>query len=185
MPENIENILCAYEEIIVNKKYGLCTDCKQPNTHWYWCRNCNSNRFQQDFDKWTSGNKLIDKFIQDSQLKARNTLEVLEWYPYNRFRNIKYLAQGGFSIVYKAILLTGYVKRWDSKAQQWEREFDSMYGRVINDKDYKDASKENIKSPLNKYERFGRRVVLKLLNNTSNNSENFLNEVNYLFTLLM
>ncbi|GES81595.1 kinase-like domain-containing protein [Rhizophagus clarus] len=173
-----ENTLCAYEEIIASKKYGLCTDCKQPKTHWYWCQSCNSKRLQKDFNKWTSGNKFIDKFIQDSQLKARNNYEALEWYPYNHFRNIKYLAKGGFSIVYKAILLTGYIKKWDSKTQQWERLYPN---ESINYKDYEEANKENIKSPLNKNEKFGRHVVLKLLNNTSNINENFLNEwKNYL-----
>lgn len=83
-------------------------------------------------------------------------------------------------------MLTGYVKKWDSKAQQWERVFSSIYGPVIiNDKDYEDSSKENIKSPLNKNEKFGRHIVLKLLNNSSNINDNFLNGVNFLYKLLV
>ena len=41
----------------------------------------------------SSGNELIDKFIQEQQLK---------WFPYNTFENVKYLDEGGFSIVYTA-----------------------------------------------------------------------------------
>ena len=40
---------------------------------------------------YSSGNKFIDKFIQEAQLK---------WFPYDNFKNIKYLDQGGFSTIY-------------------------------------------------------------------------------------
>ena len=70
-------------------KFGECSSCKQLNTSHGWCQNCNSKRFQQNFDKWTSGNKYIDKFIQEAQLKARNRYEIIEWIPYNSLRNIK------------------------------------------------------------------------------------------------
>jgi len=92
-----------YKQRIVNEEFCLCLDCYQPNTYYmYWCQHCNSKRFQKDFDKWTSGNNHVDKFIQESQLN-RNYDEVLEWIPYNRLRNIQYLAKGGFSTIYKAI----------------------------------------------------------------------------------
>jgi len=61
--------------------------------------------FQQDFFNWTSGNKFIDKFIQEPQLNAKVTNQILEWIPYNKFKNIEYLDKGGFSVVYKAIWL--------------------------------------------------------------------------------
>ncbi|RGB37360.1 kinase-like domain-containing protein [Rhizophagus diaphanus] len=86
------------------------------------------------FNKWISGNELIDEFIQDVQLKARNRREVIEWIPYNRLKNIQYLAQGGFSIIYKVILLDGFIKILDNKKQQWERIFDKP-----KDEDYENA----------------------------------------------
>src|SRR5438876_11801147 len=57
------------------KMYGLCKNCKQPNTGRYtyyqtWCQPCNAKRFQQNFKNWTSGNYYIDKLIQKTQLKA-------------------------------------------------------------------------------------------------------------------
>src|SRR5579885_1296768 len=71
-------------------EYDLCSECKHQNKY-YWCESCNSKRFRQYFDKWTSGNIYIDKFIQKTQLKARESYEAIEWIPYNRLRNIKYL----------------------------------------------------------------------------------------------
>src|SRR6266498_4476301 len=99
-----------------------CFGCNRLNTGYSWCQNCNSKRFQCNFDKLTSENKYIDKFIQEAQLKARNNFEVIEWIPYNNLRNIKYLTKGGFSTIYKAIWLDGYIIRWDNEDQTWCRE---------------------------------------------------------------
>src|SRR5438270_703494 len=41
------------------KKLGLCEECSYLNTGYWWCQSCNSKHFQQDFNKWTSGNKEI------------------------------------------------------------------------------------------------------------------------------
>ncbi|GES98972.1 kinase-like domain-containing protein [Rhizophagus clarus] len=131
-----------------------CFDCKRMKTDYRWCKNCNSKRFQQNFNKWTSGNKFIDKFIKEAQLKAENEFEVIEWIPYNRLSNIKYLAKGGFSIIYEAIWSDGRIEHWDKKGQKWSRYL-----------------------PLNKNEVQGLRVVLKCLNNSSNINDDFLKEL--------
>jgi hypothetical protein len=166
MSENIKNTLSQYEEQILNEYYELCSDCNRPNTYFDWCRNCNSKRFRQDFNTWTSGHKLIDNFIQNAQLKARNHEEILEWIPYDHFKNLQFLAKGGFGSVYKAIWLDGYIEKWDIEEQQWKRSFD-----LLNDEE------RNVKSPLDKCEKYGQHVVLKSLNNSSNANEDLLNEV--------
>ena len=102
------------------KKYGLCKECSQPNTGHNWCQSCNSKHFQQDFNKWTSGNKEIDGFIQNFQLNATRHEEVLEWIPYEKFSDIKYLAKGGFGTVHKAKWIDGYIRYWDQN--KWNRE---------------------------------------------------------------
>src|ERR1043166_6805891 len=97
----------------VTSEYGLCPECNKPNTGYRWCNQCNAKRFQQDFPNWTSGNIYIDNFIQETQLSAKRYQEVLEWIPYNRLTNIKYLAKGGFSTVYYAIWLDRESQDWD------------------------------------------------------------------------
>src|SRR6266496_2813172 len=70
---------------------------------------CNAVHFQQNFEYWTSGNNDIDKFIQDSQLLAHDNVEkALEWIPYDRFCNIKYIAKNKFKKVYRANWVDGY-----------------------------------------------------------------------------
>ena len=135
--------------------FGLCPECNKSNTDYEWCNQCNAKRFQQD---WTSGNKYIDNFIQETQFNTQNLYEVLEWIPYNRLTNIKYLAKGGFSTVYKAIWLDGLTDNWNYDARQWNRRLQNVH---FSTRDYE--------------------VVIKNLNNSSNINEEFLNEVRYLY----
>ena len=111
----------SISELEVDMCWGLCPECNKPYTGYKWCNQCNAKRFQQDFPNWTSGNNYIDNFIQETQLDAQNKREVLEWIPYNRLTNIKYLAKGGFSTVYKAIWLDGYISYWNYDKKQWSR----------------------------------------------------------------
>jgi hypothetical protein len=114
------------------KKYGLCEECNQPCTGKGWCQSCNSKHFQQDFNKWTSGNKEIDEFIQNFQLNATCFMEVLEWIPDDRFENIKYLAEGGFSTVYKAKWIDGFITSWDINQNKWNRTREDVVLKCLN-----------------------------------------------------
>jgi hypothetical protein len=170
--DNLNNDLDFYEQQILNQEFGLCPECNQPNTCDNWCKECYSKKFQQNFGNWTSGNEHIDKFIQESQLNARNQYETLEWIPYNRLRNIQFLAQGGFSTIYKALWLDGWIDKWDYEKQVWKR-----FIQEFNYQDYKDANDPKITNPLMNNEKYGLPVVLKSLNDSSNINEDFLNEV--------
>ncbi|EXX64677.1 Kic1p [Rhizophagus irregularis DAOM 197198w] len=161
------NISLLYEQEEFNQKFGLCPECNQPNTHVNWCKECNSKRFQKNFDNWTSGNECIDKFIQEAQLEAKNRYELLEWIPYTKLRNIKFLAQGGFSTVYRGIWLDGLITNWDYEKQDWNRDTYEINYEVNDPK---------IKNPLKSNENYAYPIVLKSLNDSSNVKEDFLNE---------
>ncbi|RIA83026.1 kinase-like domain-containing protein [Glomus cerebriforme] len=103
------------------KKYGRCIECKQINMGENWCQICNSKRFQQEFNNWTSGNNDVDKFIKNIQLSAKNYYQLLEWIPYERFYKIVYVAEGGFGKVYRANWKDGYISHWDTNKHQWRR----------------------------------------------------------------
>ncbi|EXX78444.1 polo kinase CDC5 [Rhizophagus irregularis DAOM 197198w] len=103
------------------ERYGRCKECNEIITGKNWCQTCNSKRFQQNFDKWTSGNDDIDKFIQNTQLSAKNCCQILEWIPYNRFNKPVFIAEGGFGKVHKATWKDGYISHWDTGKNQWSR----------------------------------------------------------------
>ncbi|RIA94189.1 kinase-like domain-containing protein [Glomus cerebriforme] len=77
---------------VEEQNYGKCVECEQIYTGQNWCQTCNSKRFQQNFDNWTSGNDYIDKFTQNNQLSAKSNLQLLEWIPYDKFQNVEYIA---------------------------------------------------------------------------------------------
>jgi hypothetical protein len=57
---------------------------------------------------WTSGNKRINTFIQEKQLKIKDHNEVVfEWIPYNRFNEIKETGRNDLITVYSAIWKDG------------------------------------------------------------------------------
>ncbi|GBC00210.1 hypothetical protein RclHR1_03790003 [Rhizophagus clarus] len=134
-------------------RYGICKECLRPNTgKIIWCSFCNVNHLQQDFSKWTSGNEGIDELIKNSQLNASSTDGIIEWIPYNKFTDIKYVAERGFSKVYSANWIDAYIRGWDHETNNWKR-------------------KER------------KKVALKVLNDSKNISEAFLNELKSLVKL--
>jgi hypothetical protein len=95
---------------------------------------CNSIYFQFNFINWTSGNDDIDKFIQSTQLSAHKKVSgVLEWIPYDRLYNIKYITEGKFNKMYRANWTDGHImesswyqSKWDDDKQNWKREKPNM-----------------------------------------------------------
>ncbi|EXX57914.1 Rad53p [Rhizophagus irregularis DAOM 197198w] len=64
--------------------------------------------FKNNFTNWTSGNEKIDNFIQEMQLKINNHNDIIiEWIPYNQFKNIKEIGEVDSSKIYSAIWKDG------------------------------------------------------------------------------
>ncbi|RHZ84291.1 hypothetical protein Glove_84g20 [Diversispora epigaea] len=101
----------------------ICPECNQKwNKYAPWCKPCNSKHFQNDFNKWTSGNDKIDKFIRDAQLNAKDQWGVIEWIQYDKFKDVKQIGKGGFGTIHYARWIGGYIGKWDIKNQQWKRQ---------------------------------------------------------------
>ncbi|GET02629.1 kinase-like domain-containing protein [Rhizophagus clarus] len=139
------------------KFYGITQD---PETKSYFlvlddiCEKCNyaciSIHFQQNFKNWDSDNHDINNFIQNAQLSIHSDYEVskvIEWIPYDRLYDIKYVAEGGFGKIYRAHWSDGYIRCWDSKKQNWRRRDQHKF------------------------------VALKNLNNSKNVTLDFMNEI--------
>src|SRR6266487_6421068 len=86
-------------------KYGVCPDCKKPNTGKAWCKKCDPGKFLKEGK--TSGIPEIDNLIYESQLKTSCYYNNLEWIPYDRFQDIKSIGEGGFASIYSATWLDG------------------------------------------------------------------------------
>ncbi|GBC03716.1 hypothetical protein RclHR1_05290004 [Rhizophagus clarus] len=111
--------------------YGICGECNEPGTGKEWCQPCNAKRFKNNFKNWSSGNKIIDELIQQSQLNAVHHTKCLEWVPYENFKNVNYITRGGFSRIYLADWL-GYICCWDIENQDWKRISEKVALKILN-----------------------------------------------------
>ncbi|UZO11935.1 uncharacterized protein OCT59_003488 [Rhizophagus irregularis] len=97
------------------ENFGICSDCKEANTGYAWCKKCDPGRFLREGK--TSENTEMDEFIRESQRQTLHYYDNLEWIPFNRFDNIKPIGEGGFSIIYSAIWREGAPKYDKEKAR--------------------------------------------------------------------
>src|SRR6266496_4040772 len=93
--------------LLLNKETNECEKYDEKyknffNTKEKWCIPCEINRLKNYIKP--SGDKKIDEFIQEMQLKITCYNDpVFEWIPYNQFNDIKLIGKGGFATVYSAI----------------------------------------------------------------------------------
>ncbi|GES75235.1 kinase-like domain-containing protein [Rhizophagus clarus] len=100
--------------------YGICMKCKQPRSHYQWCQPCERKQSEENFSNWTSGNKEIDKFLQDTQLNSTKPQTFLEWIPFGKLENIIILCTTSKSTVYSAFWKDG-PRKWDKQNEQYKR----------------------------------------------------------------
>ncbi|POG83025.1 kinase-like domain-containing protein [Rhizophagus irregularis DAOM 181602=DAOM 197198] len=134
--EEIDDKIVYMEDLEKRKQvYGICGECNEPGTGKEWCQPCNAKRFKDNFKNWTSGNKDIDEFIQQSQINAVHHRNYLEWIPFENFKYITYITRGGFGKIYSAEWPEGYTYSWDIENQTWSR-----YGKKVALKSLYDSS---------------------------------------------
>ncbi|UZO07120.1 uncharacterized protein OCT59_027418 [Rhizophagus irregularis] len=123
--ESVDDKIVYMEDLEKRKKaYGICGECNEPGTGEDWCQSCNAKRFKDRFKNWTSENKDIDEFIQQSQLNAEYYKKYLEWIPFENFKDITYIIKGGFGKIYSAKWPEGYIYYWDIENQEWKKYVD-------------------------------------------------------------
>jgi hypothetical protein len=69
----------------------------------------------KNFTNWTSGNDIIDKFIQEKQLKFDGDDAVFEWIPYSELLEIKEIEDSCFATaIFKkgSLGYNNYEKEW-------------------------------------------------------------------------
>src|ERR1044072_3272733 len=54
-----------------------------------------------------SGNKVIDDFIRHTQVNYARKGGKLEFVPYDQFKDVEFIAEGGYSKIYKATWING------------------------------------------------------------------------------
>ncbi|RGB34892.1 hypothetical protein C1646_759997 [Rhizophagus diaphanus] len=139
----------------MNIDHKDCSYCNIPSTEELWCKECDPF---MNIEGWSSGNNEIDKFIKDTIYGARNertgVYPYLEWVPFDKFKDINQIGEGGFSKVYSATWIDGPKIIFDYYSKIWKK-----------------RKSEPIK------------VALKRLNGSENMSAEYLNEIKILWDL--
>jgi hypothetical protein len=132
-----------------NKRKIKCSECKKTRVIYENRQTCQiCYNIMTKLKPRSSGNKVIDDFMRYTRNNYIRGEGRMEFVPYDQFKNIEFIAEGGFSKIYKATWVDGPIK-WDG----------------INYDNWSIARDENYT------------VVLKKLNNSKNITPKDLNEV--------
>ena len=101
------------------RKRILCNECNQKklDVNNQVCRNCYKAKTLYK----PSGNKVIDDFIKYTLINDNKFVGKMEFVPYDRFKDIEFIAEGGFSKIYKATWIDGPIKGWNDQKQSYNR----------------------------------------------------------------
>ncbi|RIB24838.1 kinase-like domain-containing protein, partial [Gigaspora rosea] len=93
----IYRIMNGYDELLAdfNKLLEI-----EPN-------NAEALRWQRIIGGWASGNKEIDDFIKQIQIKTTKYENLIEWIPFDKLIDFQIIGQGGFGTVFSANWLDG------------------------------------------------------------------------------
>ncbi|PKY40597.1 kinase-like protein [Rhizophagus irregularis] len=114
----------TYDRDKVNINSGIkriCESCKQECLATFYCEYCVRNHLKVKFSNWTSGNNDIDILIKKCQMETLIPYKIIEWIPYEKLRNIKFLTKGGCSEIYTADWIDGEYDEWVSNKLQLKR----------------------------------------------------------------
>ncbi|UZO02742.1 uncharacterized protein OCT59_021221 [Rhizophagus irregularis] len=106
-------------QITVNSKYKKrkCIECnkrkKTLDENHQICHVC--YRIKKLYKYGPSGNKVIDDFVRYTQINLVNKKGEMEFVPYEQFINIEFIAEGGFSKIYKANWKDGPIESYSNK----------------------------------------------------------------------
>ncbi|RIB17992.1 kinase-like domain-containing protein [Gigaspora rosea] len=118
---------------IIKKKCKTCgkyrQHSKKDSSH---CVHCNESL------QVLTGNKLVDNLIKKSlTLKVKNKMTYI---PFEQFTNIEYIAEGGFSKIYKAVWEDGPITGWSEKKGCFRRRKREIVLKRLNNSENIDSS---------------------------------------------
>jgi serine/threonine protein kinase len=114
-PNNTSLILPTQRIFKPKLEYKTCIECNRARKIFIHeiCHVCHKAK-----SLIQSGNKVIDDFIRYTQTNNVYKDGKIEFVPYDKFKDIEFIAEGGFSKVYKA---TWTISKWSEAKQKHNR----------------------------------------------------------------
>ncbi|CAG8480510.1 12430_t:CDS:2, partial [Acaulospora colombiana] len=88
-----------------------------------------------------SGSEKLDKLIKSSQNKANSATDYIEWIPFGKLDDVKFVASGQYGSVSSAIWMDGPRLSFNNETNSWERTGPTVVAlKTINDSKHLSAS---------------------------------------------
>ena len=94
-----------------------CNKCKLTRYSDRFCEGCISLQLQST--NLTSGNNIIDDFIQQCQMKSSLPTCILEWIHFEQSEKVTKLTEGGFSSIFTATWTRGRIFDYDENTKEF------------------------------------------------------------------
>src|SRR6266480_270545 len=118
---NDTSLIQPTQTIIKKQKKRIhCSECNKKRTpldeSHQICHVCYKTKAV--YNQKPSGNKIIDDFIKHTQINYVKKEGKMEIVPHEQFKNIEFIAEGGFSKIYKATWIDGPVMNYNRNLRQ-------------------------------------------------------------------
>ena len=95
------------------------------------CEGCKEKEIENLTDKY--GNEEIARFLYKCKLNAANYNDrYIQWIPFDEFKNIEYLAKGGFGEVHKATWINSPYKWYEMRYYECYEDMEVVLKRIYN-----------------------------------------------------
>ena len=118
-----ENVSNQPTQTVVKSKYKKkkCSKCnkrrKTLDESHHVCHAC-FYATKANYKQKQSGNKTIDDFINYTQIHYAKKGGKMEFVPYDQFKDIEFIAEGGFSKIYKATWIDGPIYNYETYSRR-------------------------------------------------------------------
>ena len=96
------------------------------------CEGCKEKEIEKLTDK--CGNEEIARLLHECKLNAGHYKYYIRWIPFDEFKNIEYLAKGGFGEVHKATWINGNYHNYEMKYEDKDVVLKRIYNNSSDDK---------------------------------------------------
>jgi hypothetical protein len=98
----------------------LCLRCQFKSNFFSWCNICKIKHFKLNYDEFPSGYNEIDKMLKDYYCESNSSKKLIEWIPYNRFKDITHFAINKETYS-GAVWSEGCICDWNKDKFNWTR----------------------------------------------------------------
>jgi hypothetical protein len=119
--------------------HNLCIECLFSFNFFDWCKKCKLKHFQLNYGEFPSENNDINHFLEDNYCESRSPEELIEWIPYNEFKDVTYIADN--KETYNALWSKGCIYEWDKEKFNWSRKIKKV--KLVNKYELTDFIKVN------------------------------------------